>query len=200
MVLFDLFNEPYLDLAGAGDAWGCWLSGCTVQGFQAAGMQAMLDAVRGTGAKQVVIASGLSYANKLDGWLAHKPSDPTGNLMAGFHLYNDGACGNAGCWNGTVAAVAQRSPSSRASWASATAGTASSTATWTGPTRTASATWAGRGTPSTAPASPRSSPTGAAPLELRLGLQTHLARVNRRPPPMDVAGAASRRSGHVEGC
>jgi len=110
MVIFDLFNEPYLDFAGAGDAWGCWLSGCQVQGFQAVGMQAMLDAVRGTGAKQVVIAGGLSYANKLDGWLAHKPVDPAGNLMAGFHLYNDGACADAGCWNGSVGAVAQQVP------------------------------------------------------------------------------------------
>ena len=111
MVIFDLFNEPYLDFAGAGDAWGCWLDGCTVQGAQTAGMQAMLDAVRGTGAKQVVIAGGLSYANKLDGWLAHKPTDPTGNLMAGFHVYNDGSCADTGCWNGVVAGVAQQVPS-----------------------------------------------------------------------------------------
>jgi endoglucanase len=110
MMIFDLFNEPFLDLAGAGDAWGCWRDGCNVQGFQSAGMQAMLDAVRATGAKQVVIAGGLSYANKLDGWLAHKPSDPLGNLAAGFHLYNDGACRDAGCWNGTVASVAQQVP------------------------------------------------------------------------------------------
>jgi hypothetical protein len=110
MVLFDLFNEPYLDNAGAGDPWGCWLNGCDVQGYRSAGMQQMLDAVRSTGAKQVVIASGLSYANKLDGWLAHKPVDPTGNLMAGFHLYNDVPCANAGCWNSTVGAVAQQVP------------------------------------------------------------------------------------------
>jgi hypothetical protein len=110
MMIFDLFNEPYLDFAGAADPWGCWLNGCTVQGWQAAGMQAMLDAVRATGAKQVVIAGGLGYANKLDGWLAHKPKDPTGNLMAGFHLYNDGGCADAGCWGGTVASVAAQVP------------------------------------------------------------------------------------------
>jgi hypothetical protein len=110
MIIFDLFNEPFLDLAGAGDAWGCWRDGCNVQGWQTAGMQAMLDAVRGAGAKQVVIAGGLSYANKLDGWLAHKPTDPTGNLMAGFHVYNDGSCGNTGCWDGSVASVAQQVP------------------------------------------------------------------------------------------
>jgi hypothetical protein len=110
MMIFDLFNEPYLDLAGAGDAWGCWLDGCNVQGSQVAGMQAMLDAVRATGAKQVVIAGGLSYANKLDGWLAHKPKDPTGNLMAGFHAYNDGGCADTGCWNGAVAGVAAAVP------------------------------------------------------------------------------------------
>jgi endoglucanase len=110
MILFDLFNEPFLDRAGAADPWGCWLSGCAVQGWQSAGMQAMVDAVRGTGAKQVIIANGLDYSNKLDGWLAHKPQDPTGNLMAGFHLYSDGACASAGCWNGTVGAVAQQVP------------------------------------------------------------------------------------------
>ncbi len=110
MIIFDLFNEPYLDLAGAGDAWGCWRDGCTVQGWRSAGMQAMLDAVRSTGAKQVVIAGGLSYANELDGWMAHKPNDPAGNLMAGFHLYDDGGCASEGCWNGSVAAVAQKVP------------------------------------------------------------------------------------------
>jgi hypothetical protein len=110
MMIFDLFNEPFLDLAGASDAWGCWLDGCTISGGQTAGMQAMLDAVRATGARQVVIAGGLSYANKLDGWLAHEPKDPVGNLMAGFHVYNDGTCGDAGCWNGSVAAVAAKVP------------------------------------------------------------------------------------------
>jgi hypothetical protein len=110
MVLFDLFNEPYPDLAGVGDAWGCWRDGCTVQGYQAAGMQSLVDAVRSTGAKQVIILNGVSYANKLDGWLAHKPSDPAGNLMAGFHLYNDVACANAGCWNGALASVAAQVP------------------------------------------------------------------------------------------
>jgi hypothetical protein len=107
---FDLFNEPYLDLAGAGDAWGCWLSGCNVQGYQSAGMQAMVDAVRGTGAKQVIIAGGLAYANKLDGWLAHKPNDPTGNLMAGFHLYNDATVRQRGLLVEHVGAVAQQVP------------------------------------------------------------------------------------------
>ena len=110
MIIFDLFNEPFLDLAGASDPWGCWRDGCAVQGWQAVGMQAMLDAVRGTGAKQVVIAGGLSYAGQLDGWLAHAPQDPLGNLVAGFHLYNNTTCADMGCWNSTVAAVAQQVP------------------------------------------------------------------------------------------
>ena len=110
MMIFDLFNEPFLDLAGASDPWGCWRDGCAVQGWQAVGMQAMLDAVRGTGAKQVVIAGGLSYAGQLDGWLAHAPKDPLGNVVAGFHLYNNTACADSGCWNSTVATVAQQVP------------------------------------------------------------------------------------------
>src|SRR6201999_2440000 len=110
LILSSPFTRPGGARGGAGDAWGCWRDGCNVQGFQTAGMQALLDAVRGTGAKQVVIAGGLDYANKLDGWLAHAPTDPTGNLMAGFHLYDNGACNNADCWNGVVAQVAAQVP------------------------------------------------------------------------------------------
>jgi endoglucanase len=58
-VVFDLFNEPYPDRAASASAsasdqaWTCWRDGgtCPGIGYDVAGMQDMLDAVRGTGAR-----------------------------------------------------------------------------------------------------------------------------------------------------
>ena len=80
-VIFDLFNEPH------GISWEVWRNGGWVgeagkvdesafltaeekkknQGFESVGMQALVDAVRSTGAKNVVIAGGLFWANDLTG-------------------------------------------------------------------------------------------------------------------------------------
>ena len=73
-------------------------------------MQSLLNAVRTTGATQVVIANGVNWAHKLDQWLTHKPTDATGNLMAGVHLYNNGGCTNQSCWDSTIANVAAMVP------------------------------------------------------------------------------------------
>ena len=64
-VVFDLYNEPH-DVS-----WDAWLNGGPVTeknrrantelSFEAVGMQALLDAVRGTGAKNLVIAGGLDW-------------------------------------------------------------------------------------------------------------------------------------------
>jgi endoglucanase len=82
-VLFDLFNEPN------GISWSCWLSGCEApRGFLTAGMQQLVDAVRSTGATQPVMVGGLALANKLGSeWLAHRPIDPLGQLVASVHVY-----------------------------------------------------------------------------------------------------------------
>jgi len=90
-LLFDLYNEP--NHVG----WGCWLHGCRIPAYddgygpqpsyQAAGMQQLLDAVRGTGATQPLLVAGLSYAHNLDGWLAHEPRDPRHQLIASEHNY-----------------------------------------------------------------------------------------------------------------
>jgi len=115
MVLFDLFNEPILDDGNQnpaqGDAWACWLNGCTTRdGWAAAGMQQMLTAVRNAGANQVVIATGLNWGSKLDGWLTHKPSDPMNNVMASFHVYNTNYCGTSKCWTNAPTTVAAQVP------------------------------------------------------------------------------------------
>jgi hypothetical protein len=86
-VSFDLFNEPY------GVGWSCWLRGCEIPAsgsapaYRAAGMQALLDAVRGTGSRQPVVLGGLDYAS--DDWQmpAHLPRDPRHALIASQHNY-----------------------------------------------------------------------------------------------------------------
>ncbi|MBM7168484.1 cellulase family glycosylhydrolase [Streptomyces sp. G44] len=113
-VVFDLFNEPYPDRATptTAQAWACWRDGGTCPGiaYEVAGMQDLLDAVRGTGARNLVLAAGLAYANDLSGWLRHAPHDPADNLAAAWHVYNFNACADEDCWDRTLAPVAARVP------------------------------------------------------------------------------------------
>jgi len=60
-VLFDLYNEPH------GTSWNVWRDGGTFGSFNTPGMQALLDAVRATGALNVVVAGGLDWAYDLRG-------------------------------------------------------------------------------------------------------------------------------------
>ena len=112
-VLFDLFNEPH------GIDWKTWRDGGFVgeagkvdesaflsaeekrknQGFESVGMQALVNAVRSTGAKNVVIAGGLRWANDLTGIEGEaiekgeaesfRLDDPDGNgVMYAWHTYH----------------------------------------------------------------------------------------------------------------
>jgi hypothetical protein len=112
-VLFELFNEPFVTQdsyfsANGNDTIG-WeylmkgLGGASFSGFteqdsaggtdnvsyhwQGANMQQLLDAVRGTGATNVVLAGGLYYAGSLAGWLANHPTDSLNQLAASWHAY-----------------------------------------------------------------------------------------------------------------
>ncbi|WP_199836461.1 cellulose binding domain-containing protein [Streptomyces sp. CB01373] len=113
-VVFDLFNEPYPDRATSSltDAWKCWRDGgtCPGIGYKVAGMQSLVDAIRGAGAKNVVLAGGLAYSNDLGQWLTYRPSDPAGNLGASYHVYNFNTCSSASCWNSTLVPVAAQVP------------------------------------------------------------------------------------------
>ncbi|MGW1169990.1 cellulose binding domain-containing protein [Streptomyces sp. NPDC002550] len=112
--VFDLFNEPYPDRATAGttDAWKCWRDGGTCPGipYEVAGMQDLVDSIRGAGAKNVIMAGGLAYSNDLGQWLTYRPTDPAGNLTAAYHGYNFNTCSNESCWNSTLAPVAAQVP------------------------------------------------------------------------------------------
>jgi len=109
-VIFDLFNEPYASRAdnnNSAEGWQCWATGspCTGIGYQVAGMQQMINAVRSTGANNVIMLGGEEYANDLTGWLANKPTDPDNNLVASWHSYNFNACNTQSCWTSQVAPV-----------------------------------------------------------------------------------------------
>jgi endoglucanase len=104
-VLFDLYNEPH-DVS-----WSCWRNGCqTPQGWQAAGMQKLVDQIRSAGAKQPIMVGGLGWAGDLSGWLQWKPNDPAKQLVASFHTYNFAGCVTQACWNADVAPVATKVP------------------------------------------------------------------------------------------
>jgi len=98
-VLYDLYNEPY-DVS-----WDVWLNGGKIvdkpnghhatqqhpRTYEAVGMQQLLDAVRATGAKNVVVAGGLDWAYDFSGILdGRQLSDPHGNgVIYANHCYDN---------------------------------------------------------------------------------------------------------------
>lgn len=105
-VMFDLFNEPYPDNYGqpaGANAWVTLLNGGPmakfpnntsgganfddVQMWTAAGTQAMLNAVRATGASNVVMVAGVGWAGDVSQWLQYSPTDPLKQMAASVHLY-----------------------------------------------------------------------------------------------------------------
>ncbi|HEX3790682.1 MAG TPA: cellulase family glycosylhydrolase, partial [Pseudonocardiaceae bacterium] len=108
-VIFDLFNEPYPDRATGSEAsgWACWRDGGSCPGisYPVAGMQAMVNAVRSTGAANVLMLGGLAYSNDMTGWLQYEPTDPDHNLVASTHSYNFNSCSSQSCWTSQLAPV-----------------------------------------------------------------------------------------------
>ena len=104
-MIFDLFNEPH------GTTWEIWRNGGFVPvkkegvdetaflteaekiknnvGFHSIGMQGLLDAVRSTGAKNVVLAGGLHYGYDLFGIIkGFALDDKEGHgIIYGSHIY-----------------------------------------------------------------------------------------------------------------
>lgn len=134
-IIFDLFNEPFPDnQQDSAAAWRCWHnggSGATARGagpcrgvtyrdaqnrdtgipYRAASMQALVDAVRGTGARNVLALDGVAYADSLAQWTRYAPRDPLHNLVAGWHPYSFNDCaGHPSCWDATVAPLAAHVP------------------------------------------------------------------------------------------
>lgn len=112
-VLFDLFNEPYPDHnRDTEEAWRCWRDGGTCAGvpYQAAGMQELIDAVRGTGAENVILLGGIQYANAFSRFRTYAPTDPLNNLAASWHSYDFMRWANKVTWDAQVAIPTARLP------------------------------------------------------------------------------------------
>lgn len=110
-VLFDLWNEPH------GISWELWQNGGeklvidkktkTTNTVTLVGMQTLVDTVRATGAKNIIVAGGINYALDLRGILeGHALKDPGGNgIVYATHFYNW-----HGNWASNFLAVAERYP------------------------------------------------------------------------------------------
>jgi hypothetical protein len=113
-VIFDLFNEPYASRATGSttSGWECWENGGSCPGisYQVAGMQQMVNAVRSTGANNVLMLGGEEYSNDLSSWLQYEPSDPDHDLVASWHSYNFNACSTQSCWTSQIAPVIAKVP------------------------------------------------------------------------------------------
>jgi endoglucanase len=109
-VLFDLYNEPEFI------SWSCWLNGQAAGGstcpvsWAVAGMQTLVNAVRGAGATQPIMVGGVAYSNDLSQWLANEPVDPQHALVASLHTYNFNTCKSTTCWQSQDAPVAAQVP------------------------------------------------------------------------------------------
>jgi aryl-phospho-beta-D-glucosidase BglC (GH1 family) len=115
-VVFDLFNEPYPERAdndNETEGWQCWENGgsdCVGISYSVAGMQTLVNAVRSTGASNVIMLGGLEYANDLTQWLTYEPTDPDHNLVASWHSYNFNTCSTQSCWTSQVQPVIAQVP------------------------------------------------------------------------------------------
>jgi hypothetical protein len=73
-------------------------------------MQDLVDAVRATGATNLLMVSGLEWTNDMREWLAYKPTDPLNNIAASWHAYSFNACASEACWDTQIAPLAQQVP------------------------------------------------------------------------------------------
>jgi endoglucanase len=119
-VVFELVNEPHPDgNRNTTEAWRCWRDGGTCTGvvdratgqpYQVAGMQELVNAVRSTGADQLILAGGIQYTNRLSRWLEYRPKDPMNNIAAAWHVYNFNGCISKACYDAEVGPVAAQVP------------------------------------------------------------------------------------------
>ncbi|HEY3731138.1 MAG TPA: cellulase family glycosylhydrolase [Steroidobacteraceae bacterium] len=105
-VIFELFNEPF-GLNRYPIATSDWVAlrdggifysyvhqdsssgslDVTKLTWQAAGMQAMLDEVRATGATNVVLSGTMGWNGDLRQWVVYAPSDPIDQMAVAWHVY-----------------------------------------------------------------------------------------------------------------
>ena len=100
-VVFECYNEPFFYyITATENQWSVWRDGGTLtqyltggtpytvsQNWQCMGMQTIIDTIRATGARNLILVGGVDWCNDLTGWLAHVPTDSLGNMGAAWHAY-----------------------------------------------------------------------------------------------------------------
>jgi hypothetical protein len=91
-LLFHAFDEPN------GIGWECALHGCVTTDnpegrarygtYRAVGHQAIVDAIRSTGARQPIVISGIGFAGNVHRWAVKRPRDPLHQLVVGFNTFD----------------------------------------------------------------------------------------------------------------
>jgi endoglucanase len=156
-VIFDLYNEPVPNNNqndatddAARRSWECWRDGGTascdsslgtgdpasaMSASETVGMQALVNAVRSTGATNVIMLGGIQFANTLwssasRNWLAYRPADPLANIVASAHIYPGNWCVDVACYEREIAPIAAQVPVVVAEFGAA--GCDSGTVAWLG--------------------------------------------------------------------
>jgi endoglucanase len=109
-VMFEIYNEPYPPGATVADQWNTWkfggsvtcvatYSGAPEETFNSAGMQSIVDAIRATGAKNIILAGALTANPKSS--LNGVPLLSGGNIGYTVHPYDNGqsAANQISLWN-----------------------------------------------------------------------------------------------------
>ncbi len=66
-------------------------------------MQELVNTVRRTGAKNIIISAGVAFGTRITQWLEYKPNDPLNNLVADWRAYGEvlvsEGCPDEACWD-----------------------------------------------------------------------------------------------------
>ncbi len=112
-VIFHAFDEPHKV------SWDCARSGCSTDAdgsegepvfgpYEAVGHQAIVDTIRGTGATQPIIVSGIDFAGQLDRWPEFVPADPLSSIVVGWNSFD--YSGNLGSSKPDLTALSRSYP------------------------------------------------------------------------------------------
>jgi len=113
-VLFEPFNEPFVGESSlsSSDSQPVWYyilngggtettllasgnPGSVTLNWTTAGYQQLLDAIRATGATNIVLTGTDSWTQTMTDWLQYAPKDPAGQLAAAWHPYSAAPWGPA---------------------------------------------------------------------------------------------------------
>lgn len=114
-VIYEMFNEPQNHATP--DGWAVWRDGgpsARNQGTPAVGHQAVLDAIRASGAGNVVVADAGQFGQRLDGIpLVH---DPLGQVAYGVHPYLTAILREPANWEPSFGFLASQFPVVATEW------------------------------------------------------------------------------------